>query len=493
MPGLYYLKGGGLILSGQAKLTGYGVTIYNAPVSSSDVINLSGSGGVTLTAPTDGTYAGLTLFQDRNSTNPVTLSGGSGLNITGTVYAAGAVVTLSGGGGLVGSQLIGKDLVISGNGSFKINTQPQLLSSGENSAAAESDRILINSGTEQVLLNSAGDLLSGQVSIAVEGLQGGLAVEEQARIDAAIAALNRDLQPFGVHLVEVSGKDATWAQLHLYLTSSTDLGGVAEGVFGVTEGRDITVVKGWNYSVGTAAAGRGSGLYDFQTVVTHELGHALGLGESTDPASVMYAYLAPGQERHDLTAQDVSNIEAVEDGAPKPLPALPAARDSEGLTELVAPTSPAQDPQTVAAAPIAALPVTAEASPVVTTSQSLVPSSQFVLAAAPPPIESTRRVPVLPLVQEGPGAIDAVVPADGSSYAASGEWFPPRIRWEEVLPEPANATRNESEVQSLGRWQSLCDTCFADQRWVGEWAEDCWGTIADTAPESAAASSFETP
>jgi hypothetical protein len=38
----------------------------------------------------------------------------------------------------------------------------------------------------------------------------------------------------------------------------------------------------------------------------HELGHALGLGHSADPTSVMYATLAPGMANRNLTVADLN-------------------------------------------------------------------------------------------------------------------------------------------------------------------------------------------
>src|SRR5262249_36759705 len=156
---------------------------------------------------------------------------------------------------------------------------------------------------------------TGQIGIAVDGLQGALAADEQARIDAAVATLNAELGPDGVSLVEVSGASAAWATIHLTLAAGSDIGGAAQGVLGVTEGRDVTIIPGWTSYLG-GPAGIGSAQYDFQTVVTHELGHALGLGHSPDTASVMYPYLAAGEIRRLLTAADLATIgQEIEDGS----------------------------------------------------------------------------------------------------------------------------------------------------------------------------------
>src|SRR5262249_46498460 len=50
-PGIYYMKGGGFNLGGQANLTANGVMIYTAPQSNSDNISITGTGSITLSPP----------------------------------------------------------------------------------------------------------------------------------------------------------------------------------------------------------------------------------------------------------------------------------------------------------------------------------------------------------------------------------------------------------------------------------------------------------
>src|SRR5262249_26690635 len=69
----------------------------------------------------------------------------------------------------------------------------------------------------------------------------------------------------------------------------------------------------------------GVGQYDFESIVTHELGHAIGLGHSGDTGSVMYPYLDSGETRRGVTTQDMSVLEA-SDGTPEPLLAAPVNR-----------------------------------------------------------------------------------------------------------------------------------------------------------------------
>jgi hypothetical protein len=135
--GTYYLEGGSgknpnisLSVSGNAALTGSGVMIYNGETngttnnpSSVGQINLTGT--ITLSPPTSGTYANISIFQDRNSTTAMTVAGGSGTDITGVIYAAGAPVSISGGTNITpGVAFIADTLNISGNSNFTIPPSP---------------------------------------------------------------------------------------------------------------------------------------------------------------------------------------------------------------------------------------------------------------------------------------------------------------------------------------------------------------------------------
>jgi len=127
LPGIYYMDGGGFSMSGQGDLYAAGVMIFNAPQSNSDTISITGSssGSIYITPPTDGLYEGLTLFQDRNATPTLTVSGGGNMYVTGTFYAANAMMKVSGGGtGHVGSQFISRYLELGGNGALNIDYDP---------------------------------------------------------------------------------------------------------------------------------------------------------------------------------------------------------------------------------------------------------------------------------------------------------------------------------------------------------------------------------
>jgi hypothetical protein len=130
MPGIYYMKCGGFNFGGMGSLTGIGVMIYNAPCSSSDVINISGQGNVTLSPPMSGPYQGLCIFQERSSTNTVSIQGAqyAAMSISGTFYVAGGLLSVTGNGQqqTIGSQYISDTLMLGGNGNYSVNWDPTL-------------------------------------------------------------------------------------------------------------------------------------------------------------------------------------------------------------------------------------------------------------------------------------------------------------------------------------------------------------------------------
>lgn len=127
-PGIYYMDGGGFSFSGQGSLYGKGVMIYNAPGNgNANGISVTGQGSMILSGPTSGPYQGVTFFQDRhaNVTGNVAGTGGQ-TDITGTFYFAGALLKISGNGGVsnLGSQYISRELYLGGNGDIHIDWRP---------------------------------------------------------------------------------------------------------------------------------------------------------------------------------------------------------------------------------------------------------------------------------------------------------------------------------------------------------------------------------
>jgi hypothetical protein len=125
-PGIYYMEGGGFSFSGTGNLTAVGVMIVNMPANNSDTISITGSGVIDISPMTTGIYAGISLWQQRTSTNTITVSGGgAGSTISGTFYAQHGLLKVSGGNSAgVGSQYISYDLDITGNAALTVDYNP---------------------------------------------------------------------------------------------------------------------------------------------------------------------------------------------------------------------------------------------------------------------------------------------------------------------------------------------------------------------------------
>jgi hypothetical protein len=139
--GIYYIDGGGFQSTGadivmDTGTTG-GIMIYNKPAStaSSEGISITGNpnGSVNIAPLTSGPYTGISFWQDRTSSVPIQVAGNGTFNVDGTFYAAGALLTITGNGGVytgdsnetingskIGSQFIAKDLNLAGNGNIVI-------------------------------------------------------------------------------------------------------------------------------------------------------------------------------------------------------------------------------------------------------------------------------------------------------------------------------------------------------------------------------------
>jgi len=127
-PGIYYMQGGGFTFNGNANLVANGVMIYNSSSANgqSGSINISAGGSFTMSPPTSGLYQGITLFQDRNVTNGLSVTGNGSMSMSGTFYAASANLTVAGNGGnnVIGSQYITDTLKTAGNGGFFVDWSP---------------------------------------------------------------------------------------------------------------------------------------------------------------------------------------------------------------------------------------------------------------------------------------------------------------------------------------------------------------------------------
>ncbi|HEX8622375.1 MAG TPA: pilus assembly protein TadG-related protein [Allosphingosinicella sp.] len=135
-PGTYYIDGsqtGGAFSAGsQAVIKGTGVTIIltsKTPTVSSTIAGLSINGGaqLNLTAPKDGTYGGVLMYQDPRAAigNTIQINGNSATSYEGAFYFPKAYMTFNGTTGMKTEclQLVGRRLTFSGN-SHVANTCP---------------------------------------------------------------------------------------------------------------------------------------------------------------------------------------------------------------------------------------------------------------------------------------------------------------------------------------------------------------------------------
>jgi hypothetical protein len=127
-PGIYYIEGGGLSLSGQATVTdnGQGVLIFNGESNggtsnpgSVGAFSITGQANLSITPMSSGPWQGISFFQDRGATAALNLAGNGNINIGGLVYAPNATATLAGNGVIGGStSFITYQLTVTGNGTF---------------------------------------------------------------------------------------------------------------------------------------------------------------------------------------------------------------------------------------------------------------------------------------------------------------------------------------------------------------------------------------
>jgi hypothetical protein len=126
-PGIYYLDGGSLDVSGGATLTGNGVTLVFTSSTGQNYATATINGGATinLTAPTSGQTQGIVLFGDRNMPTGTgfKFNGGASQYFGGAIYIPKGAVDFAGGANTSTgcTQLIGDTLTFTGNSNLSIN------------------------------------------------------------------------------------------------------------------------------------------------------------------------------------------------------------------------------------------------------------------------------------------------------------------------------------------------------------------------------------
>jgi len=117
-PGVYVIggQGGGhgISISGTSSLLGDGITLFFLPGAGFQV---SGGTVVRMTAPSTGTFAGVSAFFSRSSSSGMTFTGTSLFDLQGTVYIPRGVLTLTGGGSRSFGRLIADQVTVTGGGS----------------------------------------------------------------------------------------------------------------------------------------------------------------------------------------------------------------------------------------------------------------------------------------------------------------------------------------------------------------------------------------
>lgn len=135
-PGVYFIKNGPLSITSNASVTGQKVSIVMTGSGAS--LHMQGSPRLSLTAPTTGPLAGIALAVTDTGTEATTseLQGSPDLNLTGSVYMPGQLLSLQGSPGLKLSGIADKLVA----GSFSLKGSPDVVIKARDTQEAGLDR-----------------------------------------------------------------------------------------------------------------------------------------------------------------------------------------------------------------------------------------------------------------------------------------------------------------------------------------------------------------
>ena len=164
----YILQGGGIAVSGKGSFKGTSAFVYDtAGGGTSGSINLSGSGTFALSPPTAGPCPGVVIFQPAVNTKTLSISGNALAGVSGTIYAPKAQLALSG-NGQIADALVVDTLSMCGN----VVVQP---TAGNGSAVPIPDPLCPG----QTMLSIVGTSLNDVIRVTAGSNPGGVTVTDE--------------------------------------------------------------------------------------------------------------------------------------------------------------------------------------------------------------------------------------------------------------------------------------------------------------------------